>query len=253
MGLNPTAAMDLRSSLLAPVDVPTNPGFTHYKMVFPTLRGTGATELMQIGEIQFYDANNAMGNAILSPADPILAIDQTIRITPQSSFPAAEHPGLGIDHNHLTKYLNFGENNSGLIITNAQGPVDVNFMQIRTANDAPDRDPASYELWGTNDPIQSQQHSNGLGGENWTLISSGPLSLPAGRRELGPIVTINSPTNYQSYKLLFPTVKNATAANSMQIADVQFATSLSMIPEPSTVALVALGLAAVAASRRRRS
>ena len=37
-------------------------------------------------------------------------------------------------------------------------------------------------------------------------------------------ITINSPTNYTSYRLIFPTVKNAAAANSMQIGDVQFYT-----------------------------
>jgi hypothetical protein len=38
----------------------------------------------------------------------------------------------------------------------------------------------------------------------------------------------------------------------MQIGDVQFATLASQIPEPATTALVALGLACVAAIRRRK-
>jgi MYXO-CTERM domain-containing protein len=139
-----------------------------------------------------------------------------------------------------------------LIITNSQGPIDVNWMKIRTANDAVERDPTSYELYGTNSPIQSQQNSDGLGGEAWTLISSGPLSLPDARFTDGPVVAINSPQNYQSYKLIFPTVKNATTANSMQIADVQFGTTLSQVPEPSTMMIAAMGLALVAAARRRR-
>jgi hypothetical protein len=138
-----------------------------------------------------------------------------------------------------------------LIITNAEGPVDVNFMRLISANDAVERDPTSYELWGTNDPIQSQAHSNGNGGENWTMISSGSVTLPDARFSPSNVVAVNSPANYRSFKLLFPTVKNATTANSMQISGVQFATNASQIPEPSTVVLLALGFMCASASRRR--
>ena len=266
MGLNATAALDVRSSLLAPIDVPTAAGFTHYKMQFPTLRG--ATEgLFQMGEIQFYDGNNATGNPILTPGDPILAINSRHgQPVGNSNFPAAE-PAVGaIDQNPLTKYLNFGEQRSGLIITNSEGPVDVNWMRIRTANDAVERDPASYELYGTNDPIQSLSNSTGNGGENWMLIKSGMLDLPgvlpndpAGtvngddfRRVHGPLVDIGATTNYRSFKLIFPTVKNGGMANSMQIADVQFITNLSQIPEPSAIMLAMMGLAMAAAAQRRQ-
>lgn len=241
--------IDLRSELLPPVDVNLGgvggAGFTHYKMVFPTVRTAG--NIFQMGEIQFYDADNATGNPILTPGDPILAINN--RVAPNSSYPAAESPARGIDQIATTKYLNFGEERSGLIITNSEGPIEVNYMRITTANDAVERDPTSYELYGTNDPIQSTEHSTGNGGELWTLISSGPLSLPDTRFDGSTVVPVNSPASYTSYKLIFPTVKNAEAANSMQIADVQFATEF--IPEPSTVALLAMGLAAVAVSRRR--
>ena len=84
-------------------------------------------------------------------------------------------------------------------------------MRLTTANDDVGRDPASYELWGTNDPIQSVEHSNGLGGENWTLISSGALSLPWRRTVRSTFVPINAGAAYNSYKLIFPTVRNAAA------------------------------------------
>jgi hypothetical protein len=146
--------------------------------------------------------------------------------------------------------LNFGEMNSGLIITNSEGPVDVNFMRLRTANDAVERDPASYRLEGTNDPITSVPNSNSNGTEVWTLISEGTLSLPDARHTWDDeFIAVNSSANYTSYRLVFPTVKNAGTANSMQIADIQFYT---VIPEPSTMALVAIvGLALAAATRRR--
>jgi hypothetical protein len=149
-----------------------------------------------------------------------------------------------------TKYLNFGEQRSGIIITNSEGPVDVNFMGLTTANDAVERDPASYELYGTNDPITATQNSNSNGTEVWTLISSGPLSLPGtlpngggdDARFTRRMVRVDSPSNYTSYRLIFPTVKDAAAANSMQIADIQFFTA---IPEPAGLALGCMAVLAL--------
>ncbi|MEM7315913.1 MAG: lamin tail domain-containing protein, partial [Planctomycetota bacterium] len=120
-----------------------------------------------------------------------------------------------------TKYLNFGEENSGIIVTPNFGSSTVRSFRLTTANDAVERDPTSYELYGTNDTIQSRDNSTGLG-ENWTLIDSGSLSLPNARRTNAPVVNVSNSTAYRSYKLMFPTVKNAAAANSMQVADIRF-------------------------------
>ena len=119
--------------------------------------------------------------------DPIIAVDEQPipAVWTGSNSPANETARHAIDQSfndvtNPTKYLNFGEERSGLIITNSEGPVDVNFMQIWTANDAVQRDPTSYLLYGTNDPITSAPNSNSNGTEAWTLLSSGPLSLPDG-------------------------------------------------------------------------
>jgi hypothetical protein len=127
-------------------------------------------------------------------------------------------------------------------------------MRLRAANDADERDPTSYQLYGTNDPITSEPNSPSNGTEVWTLISEGSVTLPpgaAGRHQWGDFIAVNSPANYSSYRLIFPTVRNATAANSMQIADIQFYTA---IPEPATASLVAIvGLALASATRRRNA
>jgi hypothetical protein len=255
------ALPDARQTLGPIVDV-NNVGavsYQHLKMIFPTTK-TANIGIMQIADIQLYADNGATtGQEILSATDAVKAVDEILApaIPAQwggpggSSFPANEAAPNAVDAVHTTKYLNFGEEKSGLIITNTSGQVDVNFMKLRTANDAPERDPTSYELYGTNQAIQSVTNSTGNLGEVWTLISSGPLNPPTARFADYPVVAVNSPANYQSYKLIFPTVRNATAANSLQIADVQFSTLASQIPEPTTTALVALGLACVAALRRR--
>jgi hypothetical protein len=227
-------------------------GYDNYKMIFPTVKNNAApgVDSLQIQEIQFFSEESGVGSsAFLTSMDPIIGVDE-IKAWSGSSYPApGETPARAIDQAPGTKYLNFGREGSGLIITNTEGPVQVGTMQLTTANDAPNRDPASYELWGTSQTIQSADNTDGLGGENWTLISSGSLSLPAARGDSNTFVPINAGTAYSSFKLIFPTLKNAPATNSMQIADVQFYAGI--VPEPSTLALAAFGLAIVRTMRRR--
>jgi hypothetical protein len=157
---------------------------------------------MQIGEASFYSSSDGTGTDILNAGDPVLAIDADMTTGLQS------------------KYLNFGENNSGLIVTPAAGPKVVTSLKITTANDAVARDPASYEIYGTNADIVSTDNSRGTG-EAWTLIASGALALPEARLTEGDVVAFANATAYKSYKIIFPTVKDAAAANSMQISGLQ--------------------------------
>jgi glucose/arabinose dehydrogenase len=157
------------------------------------------------------------GASIFAPGDFIIAIDSD----GMSNSPVGETAPLAIDGNIGTKYLNFGEVNSGFIVTPSIGPSIVNSFQITTANDEVDRDPSSWQLFGTNNTIVSANHSTGMG-ETWTLIDSGTLSLPAGRNSPSTLVPVNSSTAYKSYRMIFTGVKNAATANSMQIAEIQF-------------------------------
>jgi hypothetical protein len=230
----------------------TDAGYDHYKMIFPTVKNNMVSNVdsLQFADIQFFsDELGSGGSAFLATGDPTIAVDE-LKAWSGSSYPVPnETPAKVLDQLSSTKYLNFGKDGAGVIITNSGGPIQVGTMQLTTANDATNRDPASYELWGTNDPIQSVDNSNGLGGESWTIISSGALSLPLTRQDSTTFVPINAATAYKSYKLIFPMVRNSPATGSMQIADVQF--YVGTVPEPSTLALVAIGLAAIGVKRRR--
>jgi len=150
--------------------------------------------------------------------NPIVLVTGTDTDTSTNAPPAAEGVERVID-NAGQKYLNFFEFDSGFIVT-PLGSTVVNGVRFWTANDSPDRDPASYKLEGS---------TAGPGGP-WTVISQGPLSLPAGRNAggattalrggLNQVVRFNNTTPYTSYRVTVPTVKNATAANSMQVAEV---------------------------------
>jgi glucose/arabinose dehydrogenase len=153
---------------------------------------------------------------ILSPGDAIIPIDSD----GDSSSPGNEGVTNAINGS-LAKYLNFGEANSGFIVTPSAPGTVVKSFQITTANDAEERDPTSWQLFGTNSAISSAANSTG-NGESWTLIGSGALALPAVRDTLGAVVNVTNNTAYNSYKMVFTGVKNATTANSMQIAEIQF-------------------------------
>ena len=153
---------------------------------------------------------------ILAPGDAIIPIDAD----GSSSSPGNETVVEAIDGT-LDKYLNFGEVNSGFIVTPAAPATVVKSFQLTTANDADERDPTSWQLFGTNSPITSVAHGTGAA-EAWTLIGSGAVTLPTARNTQGPIVNVANAVAYSSYKMVFTGVRNATAANSMQIAEFQF-------------------------------
>lgn len=162
------------------------------------------------------DVDLPSGTAIFSPGDPIIAID----LGGNSSYPGNETPQNAIDGT-LAKYLNFGETSSGFIVTPSRGPSIVTSFEITTANDAEERDPVGWQLYGTNSAIVSTDNSNGAG-ESWTLIDSGSVTLPGARNTLGPTVSVDNNTAYASYRMVFTSVKNTGAANSMQLAEIQF-------------------------------
>jgi hypothetical protein len=221
--------------------------FSSYKMLFPTLKG-GSGSLMQIADLQFFTGADGAGSSVLAAGDAALAVHDPMGS--QSSHPGGESPPNSIDGNVNSKYLNFGEVNSGIIVTPTIGSSVVRSFQLTTANDAPARDPSSWALYGTNDPITSTNNSFG-NAENWTMIGSGAVALPDDRFALGPQVQVPNETAYTSYRFVFTGVKDAAAANSMQIAEIQF---FDVIPEPSSAALVALaGILGLSASRRRRA
>jgi hypothetical protein len=165
----------------------------------------------------------AAGRAVelLAPGDFIIAIDTDE--VPDSRYPTdnPEGPMYALDNFTLTKYLNFGEENSGLIVTPAFGSTTVQSMIFTSANDEPPRDPTVWELYGTNDTIQSTDNSDGMGGETWTLIETGTTGLTLARETPGPLRSFSNSNSYSSYRFVFPTVRNAPVANSMQIADIQ--------------------------------
>jgi hypothetical protein len=196
---------------------------------------------------------------VTAPGDPLLIVNGTNDGDANSGVPPAnEQPARAID-NITQKYLNFLDLGSGFIVTptlgSGIGGTILSGARFYTANDAPERDPASYLIEG------------GLSDAGpWTTISQGALALPTGRNMGGlppagipvdpavhfnQLVSFANSTPYTSYRVTFPTLRNAGTANSMQIGEVELLGVA--IPEPSTFVLAGAGLVGLIVALRRRS
>jgi hypothetical protein len=111
-----------------------------------------------------------------------------------------------LDGNSSTKYLNLDILNTGFTVTPKLGATVIIGISLTTANDAPDRDPASYRVEGSMD------------GTNFTVIAES-LVPAAATRFFKRTYTFANTIPHTVYRVTFPTVVNAIQA--MQIADVE--------------------------------
>jgi len=134
-------------------------------------------------------------------------------------WPAAETPNLAIDNDTSTKFLHFKgfSQPTGLQITPSVGATVVTEVTFTTANDAPERDPVAFELYGSNDSINGP----------YTLITSGDI-VDFAQETAWPRFTMNETSisfendmAYDHYQILVTAIRDAAGANSMQVAEIE--------------------------------
>ncbi len=170
-----------------------------------------------------------------------------------NQWPAAENPPNAIDNNNTTKYLNFGKENTGYIVTPVFGSSVVTGARFATANDSPERDPLSFSLYGSNTQVASSNPGDTFSLANFTLITTQGIAgfaADPGRNVTVAPETFANATAYTDYLLVFPTLRNSASANSMQIGDAIL--TGSAVPEPATLGLLGLSTVGLMAFRRRR-
>ncbi len=158
---------------------------------------------------------------VTASGDPVTAIKNSNEVaTEPTDYSGSEGPDKAIDNLSSSKYLNFTKENSGLVVTPQVGATLVTDVRFATANDAPERDPLTYQLQGSNNFNTASPNPSTA---TWTTIASGStgLDLDPGRNVAGPAVSFSNLTYYKSYKLIFPTLRNSSSANSMQVAEIE--------------------------------
>jgi hypothetical protein len=154
----------------------------------------------------------AAGPVVLAQSDISTPGDE-LRAIPPNRSPADEGVANAVD-NSQRKYLNFAGANggeTGFVIAPAAGLSVVNGLTIQSANDAPERDPATYRLEGSNE---------GAGTTNFFLIAEG--SVPAFTNRFHTVeIGFSNTTPYRTYRLLFPTTASANGC-CMQVAEIEF-------------------------------
>jgi hypothetical protein len=159
------------------------------------------------------------GSDVTKPGDIVKGNPDEPRDGSIAGWPGNEHPALAVDDNVSTKYLHFkGEvEPTGFKVTPLDGASIVTSLTLTTANDAEPRDPASFEVSGSNAGIDGP----------YNLIAAGDVvdfiqadAWPRFTKNATAIVFDNSAA-YAHYQVMFPTVRDAGSANSMQIAEVE--------------------------------
>ena len=165
-------------------------------------------------------ASNSLGSATgalvsFTTPDTNVILDATMPgnaiVGSSSNSPGAQSVTNAIDNTAATKYLNFDKTNTGFDVMVYDSNRVVRGITLISAEDSPERDPASYALWGSPD------------GTNFTLIASNAVPGFAGRNFVQSFGITNA-TAYPIYRVLFPEISNAPAANSMQVSEVELLT-----------------------------
>ncbi len=183
----------------------------------PSAGGSGLIYVDDIGYGRPFLSSGAAD--VLTPGDAVQGVPN------DGDWPGAETPDLTFDNNTATKFLHFkgSDQPSGIRVTPSVGATIVTGLTLTTANDAAERDPIAFEVYGSNDGIDGP----------YTLIASGDV-LDFAQETAWPRFTINSTpiefentVAYTHYQVLFPTVRDADAANSMQIAEIELIGALA--------------------------
>ena len=186
---------------------------------FPLQDDSGALAVVELSGVSTVRLTKVAGNmdanylAFVPYAgsdDPVdISMPGDAVVPTSDNHPAGEHAGLAVANNPSPQSLSFdGANNtaSGLTITTGGGVVTG--LGLTSANDAPDRDPSSFVLSGSND-----------GGATFAEIATGDIPAFGARFERRTVSFDNS-TAYTTYQLIYPTTAGPSTC-CMQIAEIE--------------------------------
>ena len=231
--------LDARKAGPTVIQFANSVAYTSYVVVFPTVRNPATATGSQVSEIQLSQGAtpplavamaDARGGQLSGSNFSFGSIGNS---NPGTNWLAGESPDHAVDGNVNTKFAIFRSSGAGLLASPQAGPARMNILTLWTADDAPERDPATYQVYGF--PTRITQTSGTLALGNGTLLANGTVTLPAGRNS-GPVqVDFDNGTAYSSYLVVFPTVKNSSSTNLTQISEVQFSYNGTITPSAGLI------------------
>ncbi|MGI9211846.1 MAG: discoidin domain-containing protein, partial [Methylococcaceae bacterium] len=109
---------------------------------------------------------------------------------------------------------------SGVMLTLSRAD-QIGGLRFTTAADAPERDPLTYTVYGSNDRLD-------WGSTAWVQIATGATGLST-NRQAASTVSIASSVSYSNYKVVFNTLRDASKATSMQISELSLLGTVASI------------------------
>ncbi len=137
---------------------------------------------------------------VTAPGDAITASS--------SNSPEGEEVDKIIDDTHETKHLNFDKQGAGFTVTPSYEWTRVGAIALTSGNDEPARDPSRVRVEGSVDGIQ------------FVVLAEMDIPPFTQRLERQEIPFTNT-TSYKSYRITFPEVADAAAANAVQVSEVE--------------------------------
>lgn len=200
---------------------PANPAHSGNTLSFPAITGNSDTlGVVALGagvygvEFFYWERNGGANAEVFAAAGAKTAVDGDFRLLGDGlSGPR----GLGAPGPWEVTVIRNGATTLAAAVSQMTtywcDPPVVTGLRFTSANDAPERDPMTFQLEGTNGTAAAGP---------WTVIATGNTGLATTRLTASPVAAVTNTTAWKSYRLTFPTVRNAGAANSMQIGEVEF-------------------------------
>jgi hypothetical protein len=152
--------------------------------------------------------------------DGNFTIGQVGTTNPGNNWPSNEGPDKAVDNNTGSKFLHFRNNNAGVILRPTNSSVVFNRLALFTANDAPERDPASYVIYGSAEALGGSSGTN-IQLSSLTKIAEGTVTMLSNRNAGPTMIQFANSTAYTSYVVVFPTVRTPASTTLTQISEIQ--------------------------------
>lgn len=174
------------------------------------------------------------GHDIVSPGDTIVALKETTKGRPNILAESGDYGGVSgneelvsqaIDDNIRTKYFNKAADDAGspgvgtgFVVKPHLGATLITGIQFCTANDAPERDPLSITIEGSNTDGADKAKA-----KDFTLIYKGQAGLTKDpdRGFWGQAITFTNTESYKYYRVLVTQVRGGDSADAVQFAEVR--------------------------------